>query len=847
MHNLCQYPLSDSIFFNLYYSLLNDECIDKIDKNKLEQLTYIIWQKKYYYLGDQVFNCHWNQLEQQYAKDKSWVICLLKNSSEIYFKQDCRALAIKDDQFANWQNLLANQTLLPQIAMQISTIIKQKQIDYLQRNNLEDYLKELLGYRAIVSPKNKILDDYIKREGLYETHLHLNGTTIFENMWHQILLSPEKTIAKMHNAFQNSKRVQLLFACDLAIDSPNDLLDKLYLARFLREKLLKWIETSKIDFSFTDKNNQDKRYFSLNECQNMAFREEPKRFKTNDPKNSHIAEVKWQVELLLKLKNSSKNEKEKIDNYYLLYLQCMNMFYKFTVQKENEFGFEQFQKYADNDSRDKIEENYTNRFYQLHGTNTEFSNIKVIEGRFAPKATIDKNIKIIRNILYGFLKYKQETKLIAKDIDLSKLDECELSSLIEMTTNDKNSRPRLLLVAHFIKKAWSVYKNGGFHYKTTREDLEQKAYQLCELLNVYPDLDKIVTGIDAAANELETPPEVFAPIYRYCRNHGIRNFTYHVGEDFNHLLTGIRNIYDAITLLDLKHGDRVGHATAIGIDPKMWLELMPATLYIKRGEWIANLFFLREIALDNIDSKIKIERLELRIKKLVAESNIRRKNIAHDRDEKPLLNNSKSDYRYFKHKDSLNDISEDDFYTHWKLRHLDPKCIENLLEEGPITIPAYEFNLMQELSLSELEILYKFRYDRSFLKSQEELIEVSLDEIRYDVLLESQQMVQKLVAEKKVIVESLPTSNLRISIYEKMHEHHIFRWLQLPDRVITGDYKMLVSLGADDPGIFATDIKNEIYHIFSCLVNNYNYDCKDALTKVAELNENGRIYNFRDN
>ncbi|MGL5404075.1 MAG: hypothetical protein ACRC9I_09970, partial [Acinetobacter sp.] len=34
----------------------------------------------------------------------------------------------------------------------------------------------------------------------------------------------------------------------------------------------------------------------------------------------------------------------------------------------------------------------------------------VIEGRFSPKATVDKNIEIIKKILLGFIEYHQQIK-----------------------------------------------------------------------------------------------------------------------------------------------------------------------------------------------------------------------------------------------------------------------------------------------------------------------------------------------------------------------------------------------------------------------------------------------------
>ena len=59
----------------------------------------------------------------------------------------------------------------------------------------------------------------------------------------------------------------------------------------------------------------------------------------------------------------------------------------------------------------------------------------------------------------------------------------------------------------------------------------------------------LVRGVDAAANELHAPPEPFAPAFRLARRAGIPRATFHVGEDFRHLLSGIRAILEAMTFL----------------------------------------------------------------------------------------------------------------------------------------------------------------------------------------------------------------------------------------------------------------------------------------------------------
>ncbi len=48
--------------------------------------------------------------------------------------------------------------------------------------------------------------------------------------------------------------------------------------------------------------------------------------------------------------------------------------------------------------------------------------------------------------------------------------------------------------------------------------------------------------------------------------------TVHAGEDYPHLLTGLRLVGDTVRRLDLKPGDRLGHALALGFDPDRWAQ-----------------------------------------------------------------------------------------------------------------------------------------------------------------------------------------------------------------------------------------------------------------------------------
>jgi hypothetical protein len=112
------------------------------------------------------------------------------------------------------------------------------------------------------------------------------------------------------------------------------------------------------------------------------------------------------------------------------------------------------------------------------------------------------------------------------------------------------------------------------------------AMTLARLLHRWPRTLHTVRGMDIASDELAVPAWIFRPLVTYVRQAAMSGArwlsgrdgdqplplrtTVHVGEDFSHLLTGLRHVDEAVEVLDLREGDRIGHGLALGIDPARW-------------------------------------------------------------------------------------------------------------------------------------------------------------------------------------------------------------------------------------------------------------------------------------
>ncbi len=134
---------------------------------------------------------------------------------------------------------------------------------------------------------------------------------------------------------------------------------------------------------------------------------------------------------------------------------------------------------------------------------------------------------------------------------------------------------------------------------------------------------------------------------------------------------------------------------------------------------------------------------------------------------------------------------------------------------------------------------YIFRY---VIKGKyNQMIEIEpLEFFNCDELRILQNSMVDFCNDKKIVIETLPTSNIRISYYNQYKEHHILRWLGVNN---SEDPKPKVVVGSDDTGIFMTNLRNEYLHIYQMLEEK---SCPiSAFSKIEHLNELSKIYTFK--
>lgn len=147
-----------------------------------------------------------------------------------------------------------------------------------------------------------------------------------------------------------------------------------------------------------------------------------------------------------------------------------------------------------------------------------------------------------------------------------------------------HSYPRTVQIG--AKRLKDAGNNHGFRFARFYLEQRRHAQALVSVFQMYPRALRTVRGFDLCTDEAGVPVWVMAPLIRWVRDAGqqasihlksrgefkIRppRISVHAGEDFVHLLTGLRRLDESVTYLRLEEGDRLGHALALGVDPQVW-------------------------------------------------------------------------------------------------------------------------------------------------------------------------------------------------------------------------------------------------------------------------------------
>ncbi|MCY1644029.1 hypothetical protein [Methylorubrum sp. SL192] len=775
----------------------------------------------------------------EHVGDLPWIV--LGSLAERYLERRDGRVAVRYELFGEWHELLP---FLSPLAVIVAFLVQEGR-GPAPGVDPRTFLAREIGETALVGAADPGLDDLVAREGLNELHMHLNGSTELDVLWPDACKAPVAFYAELKEAQNKSPEPSLELYEQLEPGlRPYGVYQRLRAARRVRRHLVAELGArAEEDPSVTGIEALLRAAeFSLSDSDwphplGMPLSLHPAHVLFGGPPHRPIVdEAALLYACLAALRRDPGHRAIGAGLYFDLLM--LTQLARLAVQQVDESGFDQFQKYTLLGTRERIERRYLSRFRQLNGREP-FDMLRHLEGRFAPKPTVAKTWALIADIVDGYLEFrgcrseKRERDLRGAPPPCLLGRQCAEESCCA----SGRANAELTLVAHFIKRPTSDLNDRSRRCRDSdlRIGLNEQARVLETLRNGSATGRALIQGVDGAANELHAPPEPFAPAFRLARRADIPRATFHVGEDFRHLLSGIRSVAEVLEFLDLRSGDRIGHATALGIDPALWLSRTAPRAVLSRIDVLDDaVFAFRALAMIGGYAQDMFH-----LERLIAEHS----EILYGTERSPDL-----------------------LQRAWELRRLDAlevRAVErSLLRDGQaltgeavagqarfLSETAVDAHRSAELSLiadlvAHSGAAYEVFSRRHALdpKRANERVDVEAAQISKEAFAALQDHVLGLVNGRGVALETLPTSNLRISFYDGMAEHHLYRWLGLCEPTITN--RPTVCVGSDDPGIFATNLRNEYAAIGSVLRHRFKLTASEAAGRLEQLNANGRVHRF---
>lgn len=533
---------------------------------------------------------------------------------------------------------------------------------------------------------------------------------------------------------------------------------------------------------------------------------------------------------------------------FLQYIRLKNFFYGQFHERNLLVGYKYFQKkyrVAAGNLREIFPEE--ERLLELFRAQSKIRYLRKFEIRITPDVGIidispfvyqDSKNYILRSLykqlLIIFTSYR---RFIKENVYESRMQE------------KTNEMPNMGIVFHLLKREYVEDISGVFCWKNTMignrrrtEHIFERRYfirniakAIEEIRQSIPKMDEYIVGLDAASDEVIEEPWVYSMAYQTVRSrkstkpvvqntkysseyNRVQNigFTYHVGEEFSHIISGLRHIDEVIEEFGYKPGDRIGHAMAIGIDVKQWIEdnkviMMPQLEYMENLLWIWGVGIY-----ENGDLGIELEKLESRILDIASKFYVPSEGLTVRLLYQAYKEKFRGDHKKAaeKHlKDRKERAKEDDFCANKGCKC----CVgEKWTKEG----------------------LLLTNYCPRFIKQYRTIMALNVTREDVELFEALQNHVVKKIEKKGIYIETNPTSNLVIGEFMQMDMHPIF---SMNGRKT--ESHVMVTINSDDPAVFGTNIENEFAYIYYA-AEAQGYSKEEILEWIDKIRVHGMNASF---
>lgn len=680
---------------------------------------------------------------------------------------------------------------------------------------------------------NTILQSLFE-EGLAENHLHLGaGANNFAFNYFSLVISEQKSYEWRYERIK--KFTEILIKSDNLSDKSlkEEIIKELYYLIYLRKYLMN---------SFVDKEEilQNEEECLQNESKKYKFREfaqfsldddlfsEYESLCKQNPKTyeQYFIDDFTQKEVYLQFLNIEREFIVKLIDYYQVtenyqdkqiifqYLNLKNRMHSYFINTKKQLGFKTFKSHNDIKKFFYKDDNTLNNCHinSIYLTNTK-NNVEKLEYR-----TTLKGVKSTKNTMDMLIQYWNR-------------DNVKIGNVIHFI---KNSNYNKRYVSNLNKKAevsmLQEIKNAIYiRPYSAASDSENSNFHLI--------------GIDTASCEIGCGPEVYAQVFRSLTIGSKRarkriNLTYHVGEEYETLLSGLRSIDEVLEFYPMQFGDRLGHALALGNNVKQYYSRIEC-IYANRGIILDELIWLYYKLIEySYEDSVFVNKLSEKIEQhLIKFKNMQ--NEVENWDELSINNIQISEYYYSMQLRSdspinykFSNILELEYKELFKQARVPNSIIHN---EYNIQNKAYRLAFENRMA-KYLNHLYHFSPQYNEILSKE-IYYSDIDEQYIAAIEFVQQKMREKVDKKGIGIEVNITSNYVISDINQYRNHPLFRFTD--KRLINGQNDMLVSINTDDAGIFDTSLYKEYSIIAKTLeVEGYGsshiYDYIEHLIKLSK-------------
>jgi hypothetical protein len=458
------------------------------------------------------------------------------------------------------------------------------------------------------------------------------------------------------------------------------------------------------------------------------------------------------------------------------------------------------------------------------------------------------------------------------------------------TTGERGHSLRKKYALQDVEKKHASTLEYSLRYGEIRRETRGDAFKLFRLLSSPHPVVPFIVGIDAASLELTTPPEVFAPAFRFLKDYPIEihrcdttrayyerhdhvtrlvnnrllGMTYHVGEDFRHLLSGLRAIHEVIEYIDPQPGDRLGHAIALGLDPNVWTRQMGYHAVVPRQEWLDTLVWIHNFlgAGNDLVGELGIEeRIQYFSKTIYART------------------------QFVKARDIDLYCIPITLHDSWRLRQIDPYSVENSFPLDASPLPGEKNKKHgspaddRKWGMHCFSIPYRGEspWQRRWVDVQKKILKglrgkvgsdgaylltklywfcpkvaeegrkpITIDmmgqkKLWLQLCRQVQEKLRGIVRDLHLVVEVNPSSNRIIGPMASMQDHPVFRLTHDKEGRLAREGR--VTINSDDPGVFATSLSHEFFLLGEVLLDR-GYPEEEVMQWLEWLRCKSEDYSF---